>query len=422
MVSMPIVVFVFLVHLVFGDKRCGTDSLVPFTGFKIHRQYKISGLKMPATQQFITLYHCNRGEVDYEKPVKQKSINEVQWDQPFCLLKPRLGSYLPDLPEDTVQSLVPSNKTSNKSPTDVGNSSTLNSNSQMRTTWLLKFSTSLKNFLRYKYDKILEKLTSQKGPLVYTGKLRDEHIKDIENSTLQASLEWESRNLVCYKLARRRKYCKRDISFYIPQTFVGALFECPLSPKQKQRFFQEFSASDTINTFKFSCDPQLAKPIAPLIADYAINQWWDTKLNIFSPKVVHNIPYLSTANPLNMRFSLTETPDMHQDTWATRIRVNEDYDFSELDLHLVSQAMAKSADYIYKLFKPIDFSKLFKQNELENYKVQGKPIADTDLIINTVKRFSTDEKMALLVNLDSKYQKSINYIQTLWDKMLEGFD
>ena len=114
---------------------------------------------------------------------------------------------------------------------------------------------------------------------------------------------------------------------------------------------------------------------------------------------------------------------MHEDTWATKIRVNEDYDFTELDIHFISQAMAKSSDIIYKLFEPIDFASLFKQSDaLKEYKIAGKPITENDLFINTVKKLSTDEKLSILFSLNPKIFKTINYLQEVWDKTVVNID
>lgn len=401
------------VAVVVGDKRCGTDSLVSFTGFKFHRQYKISGL-MPSTQQFVSLYHCNHGTVDYEKLYKQKSINQILWDKPFCMLKPRLRSYLGDLPEDTVESLAGTGTGtgSNGDSASASASGPMGSNGTRAST-TGPFCPRVLAYVRTKLDKLLEKITTNK-PILYTSKQRDQHIQDIQKSTLQASLEWESRNLVCYKLARRRKYSKRDISFYSPQTFIGGLFECPIPPTKKKEVFSDFSLGDTLKTFDFECESKLARPIAPLIADYAARQWWDVNWNIFSPKLVHNIPYLTTANPLNLRFSLTETPDMSSDSWATKIKVNEDYDFSELDIHYMSQAMAKCADIIYKLLEPVDFQKLLGQKAVE-YKIAGRPISEHDKVISTVKLFSTDQKLGILLGMDGEVGRVIGRLQGIWD-------
>lgn len=406
-----------------SDKRCGSDSFVPFTGFKIQRQYKISGLP-PTTQQFLILYHCTRGQVDYEKPLKQQSVNQIQWETPFCFFKPKLGSYLPDPPDDTARRLANKNITEGLMINSHGSGGeTDNPEVDVSTIPVVPLVTKLKNYLIDKKDKLFEKLTKHNTPILYTGKLKHKHIQDIETSPIQASLEWESRNLVCYKLARRRKYFKRDVSFYIPGTFVGALFECAISPQVRKEVFQNFKVTDSLKTFNFKCDPQLAKPVAPLIADYPLKQWWDTKLNVFSPKFIHNIPYLSTSNPLSLRFSLTETPDLRQDTWAAKIRVNEDYDFNELDVHFISQALAKSADLFYKLLNPIDLGSLLKLNNvLKDYQVNGKPVHENDLLVKAVEKLSTDEKIGIIMSIDSNFSNSINYLQDIWDRMLEHIE
>lgn len=66
----------------------------PFTGFKITRQYKISGYTLPVSMHFITISHCNHGQVDYQKVIRTDSSGNIDWDKPFCMLKPKLGEML----------------------------------------------------------------------------------------------------------------------------------------------------------------------------------------------------------------------------------------------------------------------------------------------------------------------------------------
>ena len=77
---------------------------------------------------------------------------------------------------------------------------------------------------------------------------------------------------------------------------------------------------------------------------------------------------------MNLRFSTSETPDMFRDSWATKIEVNENYIYREADLHLISRAIALSADLLNKLISPIDFNLLIrlynKASERENPNIE----------------------------------------------------
>lgn len=40
---------------------------------------------------FLTIAHCNRGQVDYKKVLRTESNKFIDWDVPFCLLKPKVS-------------------------------------------------------------------------------------------------------------------------------------------------------------------------------------------------------------------------------------------------------------------------------------------------------------------------------------------
>ncbi|WEJ94484.1 hypothetical protein PSN45_001970 [Yamadazyma tenuis] len=362
----------------------------------------------PSSQQFISLVHCSAGKADYQKTIKVDSITQIDWKKPFCIYKPRLGSYNPDHPHDTVRNLA-----AKMMPGGL--------NTSMETQTSASTTGTVFGYLRDKFDKILERVTGNNKIVQYTGERTNRHIQDIEGATLQASMEWESRNLVCYKLARRRKYSKLDLSFYVPSTFVGGLFECGVSPEQKRKMFQEFKMPNTVRSFDVECEPEISRPLMPLIADYSTNQWWDVSKNIFSPSAFQNIPYLTTSDRFDLRFSVYGSPDTSSANWASKIRVNEDYDYSGLDPHLFSEVVASTSDFIFKALKPIDFTTLIKQNEeLTNYKIAGKPIAESDLIINALKKLNLDQKMGILLSLQpSKFLEILQRLQNKWDSLFK---
>lgn len=347
-------------------KICNPKQLTPFfpfTGFKITRQYKISGYTLPVSMHFITISHCNHGQVDYQKVIRTDSSGKIDWGKPFCMLKPKLGEMLTLPDHDTI---------GDPETQDYHNTEETDDFIIGIFGFIMYKGNKLSRLLRKKIDIQLEKLTNGKW-LEYTGKNKNLHQEDLMmTKDPQASLQWESKNLVCYKMARRKKYAKRKFDFYMPQTFVGGLFECILPMDLKQQIFHQFTSLDLIfQQIQIQCDPNLSRPISPLIAEDSTTQWFENKLyNIVNPGIIQTIPYLTTLTPLNLRFSTSETPDMFKDSWATKIEVNENYVYLEADIHLISRAIALSSDLLNKLISPIDFNQLIKlynkANEREN--------------------------------------------------------
>ncbi|RLV94192.1 hypothetical protein JA1_001993 [Spathaspora sp. JA1] len=391
----------------------GRNNLeVPFTGFKITRQYKISGGILPVSMHFLTLSHCDHGRLDYQKTIRTDSSGYVDWEKPFCMLKPKLGEMLTLPFHDTINEHSRELKEE-----DVDTYDDFPGFFQVK----LK---KVKNLIRKKVDIQMEKFTNGKF-LQYTGKNKFFHHQDLLSSDPQSSLEWESRNLVCYKMARRKKYAKRRISFYVPYTFVGGLFECYIPPAKKREIFTKYTSTDFfIQSFDFKCEPQLSRPISPLLAEDSTTQWFENKLfNLFNPGIIQTIPYLTTSTPLNLRFSSLETSDMYRDTWATKIDVNEDYVYKEADLHIISQAIAKSADLLNKIIAPIDFNKLLKAynraNEREHPQAKSvleyKP-EDVEVFLS---KASFDQKLGFWLSyLDEKLSSwYLQEIEKFWSRI-----
>lgn len=381
------------------DKLCG-NSIIPFSGFKVIRQYRISmsGLK-PLSQEFVSLVHCDHGKVDYKTVLKVESITQIDWQKTMCIYKPRVASY-----ENNIEGVASHS---------IERGIRIN-NSTMAAKKLSKPEKGLTRYLKDVFDRTLEYITSKRA-VVYTGRKTNKHIEDIESSTLEAAMQWESRNLACYKLARRKQYSRSNISFFVPQTFVGGLYECIIPSSTLAEIFQTSKLPQSNYVFDVECDPLLSRPLLPLIADISANQWWDIKYNIFSPSATQFIPYLTTPEPTNLRFGIHKTPELQG--WAERIHVNEAYDFTDFEPHILSQAISSTADLIFKALKPVDFGKLLK--EQVNYQVAGHPISESDLVINTIKQLSVDQKLGLLLSIDPpKYQKVIEKIQGIWDKLV----
>lgn len=355
------------------------DGLTTFTGFKITRKYKIEAV-MPTSMLFMSIAHCNHGKVDYEKTTRMSSNHDINWDQPFCMIKPNLGTKLRDLPEDIPQNLdnrelesqgslnltlgnmVANNPKEAKGRTEIiGGNATAQTRTKIKDNFI-----PIKNFINTLADKTVQLfIGGNRKHINYSGLKESSHLNDLQLSSIQSSLEWESRNLVCYKIARRRKYAKRDILYYMPHTFVGALFECQLSTEDKRYLFQNLSTIDLFqfHNFDIKCDRSLSRALKPLVAEDSTKQWFERKETSF----IQTIPYLTTATPYNLRFKLSDTNDMFQHTWASDIDVNEEYNYNEFEVNLISQAIAKSANHVNKLLMTRPLFKLSKTNSLHSY-------------------------------------------------------
>lgn len=110
--------------------------------------------------------------------------------------------------------------------------------------------------------------------------------------------------LRCFKAARRPQYASRGIDLYVPRTFVGGVFECPVVPGVR-------------STREFRCDPRLAVPLYPLIADDVTQQWLALGHG-GQASVRHSVPFFHTPGPVEaVRFAGRD--------WAHDIHVNEEY-------------------------------------------------------------------------------------------------
>lgn len=147
----------------------------------------------------------------------------------------------------------------------------------------------------------------------------------------QATIEEGAGSMSCYKVGRRRNFARSDTLFFIPYTFVGVLYECNITFSQKQQWLMHPSSMPK------KCDNPI--PIEPIVAEDASKtslKWH------FSPlSISQSIPYLKSASPLDPRFNSDQNS-----LWTKGIRVNEDYHYSQLELHRFLVASSKVAKYI----------------------------------------------------------------------------
>ena len=405
------ILLVFFLDLVYtgwifpGNKICSPkhNNLIPFTGFKIYRFYTMEGYDAKTTHH-LSLARCDHGSADFEKQFVTKSSIDIDWNRPFCVLKlaTKSKNELHKLKEN--RKLERNTTDGRRSHVDEENSAQTHSNKK----GIDKSNKSLEEKLK---DETNGKATNKNWDRFV------DLFEDLLSPNSQGKVE-DPQNVVCYKMARRRRYAKRDILFYMPYTFVGALFECPLSQEEKTTMYRSFNEGGTPSeNFEFRCDKSLARPLRPLVAEDSTSQWFETNYNPINPKVIQKIPYLTTASFLDLRFTTTDTPDMLEDKWASQIDVNEDYDYSEGELALISQGLALSADYLHKNLNPKDLSLFFRRlADIKAFSSENlKHFIES--ISQHVTNSTDDHKLNLLLSSQSKEeaQHHLQNLENIWD-------
>ncbi|KAI5950087.1 hypothetical protein KGF57_004433 [Candida theae] len=561
---------------------------------------------------FLTIAHCNEGKLDYKKVLRTQSNKFIDWDVPFCLLKPSVSENVVGMNQYQSSVKAPSKSQGQKngeldydSFVNVGGRYTNTSTSQEQqkqqlyshhqtqgvSSTVLKMvkhkSGQVNQLLRKKFDSAMEKLTNGKW-IEYSGrnkntfKIDQQHHQEGEtsqslqsdtydklagtfnncnqqeqqqqqqqqstgrlaysssssSSPLHTALTQEINNLICFKMARHKRYAKRKISFFMPYTFVGAIFECLIPLDQKHEILQSMLINSqsahhhkhrssqqlhhshhsgqrlqsnhneffmVSQSFQIKCDTHLSRPIAPLIAEDSTKQWFENKFHhLLNPKFIQTIPYLTTptppappsstskaasaawtllqqplhllttplkilgfpiTSPNNAMWSSLSTPTststsssssfafafafasfLADTSWADKIDVNEDYNYNEIDLHLISKIVAYSANILNQLIAPFDFNGLVKgynrANANEREDVQSAtstqngdfPQDETDIHSQSPsahancssnddgtssKGLSWDQKVSYwLASLNEKYvNRILLQIESNWDRL-----
>ncbi|KAG7195075.1 uncharacterized protein KQ657_004191 [Scheffersomyces spartinae] len=387
-----------------GYKR---SIIFPFTGFKIDRVYKWTGLFPPTNSAFISITHCVEGKVDYEKyfPIDDEEGNHF-WRQAFCVLQAPPKDPLNYRTADTVKNIELSGKISAS-----------NIEYKQETSLLVKVG----NLLRKKVDGVLEK-TFQLGFINYSGKKLSDHFEDILSSTPEASLAWALRDLACYKFARRKRYAERDLQFYIPSTFVGGMYQYSVPDKSLKNHVDNNAFIPDIKSLAMPLDipltdKSLLVPIGPVIAQDITSQSVTYNINPFVGPIAltHRVPYLATATPWDLRFRLSDTPDVYKRKWAALIDVFEEYSFSEADANIVALALSASANWFHQITNPLEMEKLIANNKAQIAKLHLKK----DMIIEMAGRMSLFQKGAVLLGGWNRTTSTatLHHLQRPWDQL-----
>lgn len=274
------------------DQRlCASNTLVPFSGFKVHLQYRWELYHVSVSKQ-LRLSHCRHGKV-VSTTVVPLAYGSNLWINSFCFVK------------------------------NVAPAFSVASGSSILET--------LGSMVGHK----LEQLTKE-AYLLFTkggGVLLD-------NPTL------DSKHLQCFKMARRKKYAKSTIDVFVPHSYIGGLYACGIDT---DLLSDTSRPQDIVSPLQILCNESLSIPIAPLISDDGTKQWIKFTKSLLQPVIVQNIPFLKSPSPFNPLFSIS---DMPSGKWAAELKVNEDYSYSPLDLHLRAVALQNIANLVRKISDP----------------------------------------------------------------------
>ncbi|ODQ78410.1 hypothetical protein BABINDRAFT_168155 [Babjeviella inositovora NRRL Y-12698] len=313
------------------------NSWLPFTGIRICREYAIKNSK-PILHHHALLSHCDTGRRTFEVYALSERNVDINWEKPFCMV---------------VDPAV--------DPTAISKPA----RSLFQT--LLKPWKSLTLFQQHPNAQLLAEIHTKRRGVHYTGKDYNERVSKARESSIEDVATSYMKNLRCYKLARRKKYAKRDISIYVPNTLVGGLFECPVPGNFIQDHFSNIS--DAMEAIllptDFKCDPATALPIKPLLADDPSHQWLDYKLHGFKFDFVQRVPFFYSVGSLNQNPNLSPASIPGFGEWASDIEVNENYHYTLADMASISATVNQAVSVVKRLVRDMDQNWIpFEKNQL----------------------------------------------------------
>lgn len=341
-------------------------SWIPYTGFKIHRQYVLKDFKPPMLH-FVSLSHCGQGNLDYERLTRTGRETDIEWDKPICILSP-----------DKINELYKSNVDSAKIPSDETNTKTskllrledVPKRPHRISLSHIKSKISKRSVFKHNFNEFLRKISSKLWFIEYTDDSLVTNLEDLSPLTYKGLRMKDLDGLKCYKLARRKKYALRQMMLYAPYTWVGGIFECEVSQQAKEHYLKSLQDSrDFIKPFQFKCDANNSRPLFPLIADDITQQWIEKEKGL---TLSQRIPYLYTPGSLDLRYgrpaqtlglkSNTSLFDDHvinkkstdalpYDKWTLELEVNESYNFTESDIGIITDAVTTSTNLLNQFLK-----------------------------------------------------------------------
>ncbi|CCH44984.1 putative secreted protein [Wickerhamomyces ciferrii] len=327
------------------------DSWLPFSGFRIHRKFMVKNLKPPMLH-FVSLSHCNQGELNYERLIRTGRETDIEWDKPICFFREgngnddlnhddginlkesksnndqkKKGDKKKSSLEDTLtkgkhlKSVNPSHSNIakqkdkigllkskqvitidevSKKPHSISKSNLFNHTAATTSSSDLNKRDKDPHLHKQTFNALVRKISSKARFIEYKQDSLVTDLEDLEPISYQELSNKDLNNLKCFKLARRKKYAERQMMVYAPYTWVGGLFECNVNNDIKRQYIQSLKDSrDFIQPFDFKCDSKESTPLFPLIADDVTSQWIDKEKGA---SVSQRIPYLYTPGVLDVRY------------------------------------------------------------------------------------------------------------------------
>lgn len=288
------------------DRACDPTrgNIHRFTGFKISKELLIQGIFPPKFLRHIIFTNCVDGRINFQKRSRITRDLDEMWKLSFCASNGKLLA-----------------SAENGTPAIIPELTNVNSNNRRKV-----------------FDRVFRLLD---------GRFR-ERSEVARVSTLVSSQQLKQlRDFdypICYKMARRKVFAKKNLSYYMPLTFVGGLFS----------YSGNTSYSGSRGEKSIGQNYTFARPEMPLVAEDTTSQWIELKLlHLAGPSLKQIIPLFSSTKPRNFPFPFADVTGLTLDSWAENLDANEDYQYSELDASTISQSLAATADLIHKLVYPI---------------------------------------------------------------------
>ena len=340
-------------------------SWIPYSGFKINRQYVVKDLKPPMLH-FVSLSHCHQGELDYERLIRTGRETDIEWDKPICMFTSDKLKKLYNTQTKDKSSDDKNDKNANiRLVTDVPQKPHSIDLSHLKPSRVQK-----RSKLKQGFNEFLRKISSKLRFIEYTDDSLVTNLQNLSPLSYKGFGAGDLDDLKCYKLARRKKYAKREMMIYAPYTWVGGIFECQVSQEAKEHYLKSLQDSrDFIKPFDFRCERNNSRPLFPLIADDVTNQWIEKERGLtFSQR----IPYLYSPGLLDFRYGkpakalglksdtiIFDDHSTHQksqdalpyDKWTLELEVNEDYHYEANDIDLLTDAVTQSTNLIHHFLK-----------------------------------------------------------------------
>lgn len=416
--------------LSFEDKICQSTAspLVPYTGFKIHRQYVVKNLKPPMLH-FVSLSHCTNGRVDYERLSRTGKETDIEWDKPVCLLFPT---------DEQMKKQVNNTIISKLNNFDLTKVNEIINNPVDSAKYLIKNQKSkLRKKVKQSFNDFIRKISSKARFIEYTDDSLSTKLEDLTSFNYSnLNLSNELTNLKCFKLARRKKYALRKLMVYAPFSWVGGIFECEVPDEVKIEYLKNLKDSNNfLKNFNFKCNNTNSKPLLPLIADDLGSQWIEKEKGVaFSQRV----PYLYTPSLLDFRYGKSidslslknesklsienqfKKVGIPLNNWFEEIEINEEYNYTNYDIGILSRTMTTSINFINDLLVSTKNDSILNNYDWNKPELFGLSSIET----NKLSIDYLEQKFLNLLpytykknNVNSSFLKVLRNTQNLWDNL-----